>query len=179
MPLIEKRYAEALIKISNEQKSIDKTQAELEQVAQFINSNLELKKFMNNPTMSSSDKKAVVEKIFKNQLEKNTISFLKLLIDKSRTNRLNGIVKEYIEMADAIRSCVNVEVTTAVDINKEQLSRIGQKFKEQYKSKEIKVKHIIDPSIIGGVIVKIGDEMIDSSIKGKLDGMLGALNSAV
>ena len=175
MPLIEKRYAEAMIKISKEQKSIDETQAELEQVAQIIDSNIELKKFINNPSMNSSDKKAVVEKIFNNQLERHTISFVKLLIDKSRIKRLNGIVKEYAELADAIRSCVNVEVTTAVDIDKEQLSRIGQKYKEQYKGKEVKVKHIIDPSIIGGVIVKIGDEMVDGSIKGKLDGMLEAM----
>ena len=175
MPLIEKRYAEALIKISNEQNSIDKNQAELEQVAQFIDSSLELKKFVNNPAMSASDKKAVVKKIFDNQLNRHTISFLMLLIDKSRINRLNGIVKEYVELADAMRSCLNVEVTTAVDIDKEQLSRIGLKFKEQYKSKEVKVKHIIDPSIIGGVIVKIADEMIDSSIKGKLDGMLESM----
>lgn len=175
MPLIEKRYAEALIKISAEQNSIDKIQDELNKVNELIESDAELKKFINNPTINSNDKKAVIEKIFNKQLDKDAISFLKLLIDKSRIKNLSGIVSEYTALADEMRNCLNVEVTTAVDIDKVQLSEIGQKFKKKYNSKDVKVKHIIDPSIIGGVIVKIGDKMVDSSIKGRLDGMLETL----
>lgn len=178
MPLVEKRYAEALIRVGLKLNTLDIFQKELIGINEVINANQELKKFLNNPGFSSKDKKTVLEKLFKKDLNPNVYNFLKLLIDKGRIKNISDIISQYIALADEIRKCLNIEVITPEEVTKEQLSKIGDKFKKQYGSMDVKIKHRIDPKIIGGVIVKIGDKMIDGSIKGKLDGMLSVLNQA-
>ncbi len=175
MPLIERRYAEALIGVGLKNNSLDLLQSDLNQVDEIINSNSELKKFLNNPVVDTQDKRTVIEKLFGKSLGANTLNFLKLLIDKDRIRNIAGIIYQYIVLADKIRECLNIKVITSTEIPKSQLNMIGEKFKKMYGSKEIKINHVVDESIIGGVIVKIGDKMIDGSVKGKIDGMLSAV----
>ena len=177
MPLVEKRYAEALIKTSNNENSLDNMQRDLDQVYDVISNNEELNKLLNNASIKSLDKKSVLEKIFSTQIEPITMNFLKLLVDKGRIKNLKEIKSEFSILADELRRYLNIDVITAMEIDNKQLEEIGEKFKKQYNSKAVKVNHKVDPEIIGGVIVKIGDRMIDASIKGKLDNMLDALNS--
>lgn len=175
MPLVERRYAEAMIRVGLNLNSIDKIQDELNQIIEVVNANVELKRFLNNPGLSSKDKKTVIEKLLKKEASSYTVNFLKLLVDKGRIKSISEIVKQYTVLADQIKKCLNIRVITSADIAKDQLKKIGERYKTQYGSKDVKVDHVIDTSIIGGVIVKIGDKMIDGSIKGKLDGMLNAL----
>lgn len=175
MPLVEKRYAEALVRVGLKQNTLDVFQNDLEKVNEIISSNKELRKFFINPGFNSKDKKSVIEKLCNKETNVYTLNFLKLLIDKNRMKNISEIVNQYSILADEIRKCLNVKVVTSTEISKDQLNKIGEKFKEQYRSKEVKIDYKIDPLILGGVIVKIGDKMIDGSIKGKLDGMLNAL----
>ncbi len=175
MPLIERRYAEALIGVGLKNNTLDLLQSELNQVDEVIDSNSELKKFLNSPVVDTAGKKAVIEKLFGKSLGANTLNFLRLLIDKNRIREISGIVNQYTVLADSIRECLNIKVITSAEIPKNQLNMIGEKFKKLYGSKDIKINHVVDESIIGGVIVKIGDKMIDGSIKGKIDGMLSAV----
>lgn len=169
MPLVEKRYAEALIRVGLEKNLLSEFQDELVKLDQAINSNDELKKFIYNPTIKSVDKKEVLVKIFSKEVSENILNFIKLLVDKGRMVAFAEIIRQYISMVDVIKKCLNIKVTTAAEISSEQLDVLADKFKKQYKSAAVKVDHKIDPSIIGGVVVKVGDKLIDGSVKGKLE----------
>ena len=177
MPLVERRYAEALIGVGIEHNSIQQFQNELIHINDVIDTNSELKKFLNNPIMNSVNKKAVIEKLLNKKANVNTVNFLKLLIDKDRIKFLPEITSHYTILADEIKKCLNIKVVTVAEISKEQLNEIGEKFKTKYRSSDVTINHVVDSSIIGGVIVKIGDKMIDGSIRGKLDNMLSLLKN--
>ena len=178
MPLVERRYAEALIRVGIGHNSVEQLQQELKEINDLIGTSNELKKFLDNPTIDSVNKKAVIEKLLNKKANTNIINFLKLLIDKDRIKFLPQIIRHYTILADEIKKCLNITVVTAVETSHEQLNEIGEKFKMKYGSYEVKINHMIDSSIIGGVIVKIGDKMMDGSIRGKLDNMLSLLNHA-
>lgn len=175
MPLVDKRYAEALIRIAVQNNSIDAFEQDLGLISSTINENTDLKKFLLNPSQSDKSKKDAVEKIFSKSINKNSINFLKLLIDKGRIDCFDGIKTTYKELADEIRKCLDLTVISYSELPESQIKTIGDKFKAQYKSKDVKINKIVDSSIIGGVIVKIGDKMIDGSVKGKLEGMLNSI----
>lgn len=174
MPLVENRYAEALIKIGLDENLLDALQDDLKDVKELVAANDELRKALINPGISSGDKKSVVEKLFK-KLNPSTINFIKLLIDKGRITLLSDIIDQYVVLADKIRECLNIKVITSIDVTKEQLDKISEKFRKMYGSKQAKVEHVVDPSIIGGIIVRIGDKMVDGSVKGKLGNMSSVL----
>lgn len=175
MPLVEKRYAEALIKVGLNKKLLDVFQEELNQVDDLIQENIELRRFLNNPRLKVNDKKTVIEKLLNKKADKNIINFLNLLIDKNRIKNISQIRSQYNLLADEIRQCLKIKVISAAEVSQDQLDKIGEKYKKQYGSKAVKIEQVIDPAIIGGIIVKIGDRMIDGSIKGKFEGMLSAI----
>jgi len=175
MPLVEKRYAEALIRIGVEHKLIDTFQADLETIETTISENMELRKFLNNPSLKSNSKKGSIEKIFGKEVHKDTVNFLKVLIDKGRMKNFSEIVEQYRLLADEIKKCLNLKVISAEVLSDSQIKKLGEKLRVQYGSQNVKVDSTIDSSILGGVIVKIGDKMIDGSVKGKLDRMKSAM----
>jgi len=176
MPLVEKRYAEALIRIGVEQNIIDTFQADMDSVEKVIVGNDQLKKFLNNPSLKKNSKKEAIEEIFGKEIHKDTVNFLKVLIDKGRMKNFSGIIEQYKLLADEIKKCLNLKVISAEALSENQLKKLGEKLRVQYGSQDVKVDSVLDPSIIGGVIVRIGDKMIDGSVKGKLDRMQSVLN---
>ncbi|MGE5328592.1 MAG: ATP synthase F1 subunit delta [Deltaproteobacteria bacterium] len=175
MPLVEKRYAEALIRIGVEHKLIDTFQADMEAVENTIKDNPELRKFLNNPSLKDNSKKEAIEKIFGNDIHKDSVNFLKILIDKGRMKNFSGIIEQYKLLADEIKKCLNLKIISTEPLSESQINKLGEKLRLQYGSENVKADNVIDPSIFGGVIVKIGDKMIDGSIKGKLDRMQSAM----
>lgn len=176
MPLVEKRYAEALIRMSSSQNLLDNFQKDLEVIESSMTENKDLRKFLSNPSLSNKKKRDALEKIFGEAVQKDTVNFLKILIDKGRMKNFSGILEQYKQLADEIRMCLNVKIISAEILPDDQLKKIGEKFRAQYGSKDVKVNQIVDASIIGGIIVKVGDKMMDGSVKGKLDGMLNAIS---
>lgn len=175
MPLVEKRYAEALIRIGVDKNLIDAFKVDIEGVEKLMSENVELKKFLNNPTLKSSSKKEAIEKIFGKSIHKETVNFLKILVDKGRMKNFSGIIEQYGLLADEIKRCLNLKVISSEELSDSQIKKLGENLRVQYGSQSVKVDNIIDSSILGGVIVKIGDKMIDGSVKGKLDRMQSAI----
>ncbi|MGE5473506.1 MAG: F0F1 ATP synthase subunit delta [Ignavibacteriales bacterium] len=175
MPLVEKRYAEALIRIGVDKNLIDTFKADMESIEKTIAENIELKKFLNNPSLKSSSKKEVIEKIFGKEAHKDTVNFIKILVDKGRMKNFSEIIEQYSLLADEIKKCLNLKVISSEALSDSQIKKLGEKLRVVYGSQSVKVDNIIDSSILGGVVVKIGDKMIDGSVKGKLDRMQSAI----
>jgi F-type H+-transporting ATPase subunit delta len=175
---ISKRYARAFFEIATEEKRIEPFYNELNQFASIISENKSLSDFLANPVFEQASKKGVVETIIaKLQLSGMTVSFLKLLVDKKRIDILNDIVICYRQLMDETLKRVSVNVKTAFALSDELRSSISSCL-EKAIGKKVDMTVEEDPTLLGGVVIGVGDTLYDGSIKNQLNNMRNLLGEA-
>lgn len=170
MPLVDKRYAEALVDAAQSKDTIDSVQEDLKVFAESYIMSGELRNFFHSPEIGKEEKKGALKTIFAGSSD-ILLPFLLLLIDKGRLESLPGIYREYVEIADKRKKILHLDIRTAAALEDTQLTRLKEKYKKEYNSADVKATVTIDPGLLGGVVVKIGDRVIDASIKGRLQGL--------
>ncbi len=166
MPLVEKRYAQALLDISIH--DIRTARREFEQLKDIYNSDTQFREFLLDPRVKSDKKQTAVRNIFSGKISESMLNFLLLLIVKKRVNELPGIHAQFESLADRMGNVLDMKVVTVAPLEESQLKSLKEKFGKKYSSNEVKITEIIDPSIIGGIKVIIGDKVYDGSIKGRI-----------
>ncbi len=161
------RYAEALFAIASESQNIDQLEEELQAINQVISGSRELQKVLYHPQITPDEKKEIVKNIFAGRISRVANNFLYLLIDHKREMFLPDIVAYFTEMANRARNLVQVEVTSAVELNADQKKQLN-KVLANITKKRVRSNYSVDPSLIGGVVVRIGDRVIDGSVKTRL-----------
>jgi F-type H+-transporting ATPase subunit delta len=166
---IAKRYARAFFEIAGEQKRYEEYGRELDRFSAVLKGNEGLRGFLANPVVDQADKKAVVESILtKAAFSPLTASFLRLLVDKRRIGILSDIALCYRELMDLALNKVRVSVKTAFPLS-EALSRKLQTGLEKMTGKRVEMTVLEDPSLLGGIVVQVGDTLYDGSIKAQLN----------
>ncbi|MEN8906332.1 MAG: ATP synthase F1 subunit delta [Clostridiales bacterium] len=168
MPLVERRYAEALLKLSDRKVWIDKSLNNLKNVVSIYKSCDDLKLFLNSPKVKNIDKKEVMTKVLAKKFDKKFINFIHLLIDKGRINILPTILNEYIILSNKAKNIMDIEIISSEKLTLDQTKKIETKFKKICNTSNIKSNSKIDKSLIGGVKIIVGDKIYDNSIKGQL-----------
>lgn len=171
MPLVESRYAEALIEISEENCITDEVLNDFGALTSIFDNSPELVDYMNNPNVQLAVKKKLLEELFKGNINENLLKFLYLLVDKSRVNYIEGIFQEYKILADKKKNVLNLKIITAVPLDELQIQKIEQKYAEIYKKNRVTTVVNIDRTLIGGIKVQIGDRVEDYSVKSRLDSL--------
>lgn len=167
--IIAKRYAKSLIEINKEDKvSYDVIQNSLNNTKEILNSSKELFEVLNNPIVSAVDKEEIVNSVFQNDTDEITRNFLKLLINKNRFSAIYDIIEEYNDEVDIVKNIKKVDVISAVELNDNKKAEIQNKLKEKL-NKEINITYTLDKSVIAGLIYKIGDNVIDTSLAHKME----------
>lgn len=157
------KYAVAIFELAKEENQLEAYGTQLEEVADVIASQADLKAFVQNPQVQPQAKKEILTKLFKEDLASTVYNFIMLLIDKRRESLLAEIVALYQTLSNEARNIVKADVTVAALLNKEQEAGLVAKL-EQVIGKKVLIRTHVDKSILGGVIVKIGDKLIDGSI---------------
>jgi len=168
MSLIAKRYAEAFLDLSEDAGTIDAYRNELTAVSDIYESGNGLRDFLLSPKTKTSDKKQLLNDLFEGRAGKNTLCLLQLLLDKTRIKYLPEISREYAKMADERKNFLSITIKTAFALDKSQIDGICTKFRELFHAASVKAAVEIDPSLIGGVQVYVGDKLYDGTLKGKL-----------
>lgn len=167
--LIAQRYAESLIEFGRDGKlSYMSISTDLANVLTIISHSKDLFEALTNPLVTVADKKAIVDKVFEQDVDVLVKNFLKLLVEKNRFNLICDIVKVYNSLLDDINEVARVEVVSAVELNDMEKNSIQDKLAEKL-NKHISIKYKIDESIIAGLIFKMGDDIIDMSVAHKLE----------
>lgn len=167
--LVADRYADALIKIAQEGKlTFVKISTDLATIKDILNQSKDLDIFLTNPLTSIDDKKEILEKVFSSEIDALIINFLKVLVDKNRFSVFNEIFDSYNKYLDNINNISRVKVISAVAMSKETESRLKEKLEAKLR-KNIVLDLCIDPNIIAGLVIKIGDNIVDMSLKHKLE----------
>lgn len=168
MSRVAKRYAKALFELAEEQKVLDQVYADLLAVAKTVKDSDELQTLLLNPLVNERDKLKVLDRIFSKGFQQLTGTFLDLLADKRRLSVLREIVDKFHRMMLAHNNQVEVQLISAVDLDRPAVEKITKQI-QQIIGKEVLVNERIEPSIIGGFVVKVEDIVIDNSIRSQLN----------
>ena len=169
MSLVEKRYAEALIGIAVEKKSIDVFLQDLETFAKAYSDEPGFKDFLLSPQNRMSLKKDIINNAFNGRIESDIINFVSLLLDKGRIKYMPDIYEEFLRLADEKRSILNIRIISATPLVEEQINTIAEKYGKLYNAASVKTHINVDANLMGGVKVIIGDKVTDASVKNRMN----------
>jgi len=165
--LVAKRYSNALFEIALEENSLDKTGEELSLITDALKEHPNLFKALKSPLSKPEERKDMMKSIFAEQLSKETMNFVYVLIDKSRSNALMEIGTEYHKLLADHNNTIKAVATTAVSMTKKQITELTEKLTKT-SGKTVTLTNEVDPSIIGGVFIQMGDKIIDGTLKRRL-----------
>ena len=158
-------YADSLVQTD---LSADVVLENLNFVNNTLKTSADLLQTMMNPTISSNIKIDIINEIFKSNLDDKIKNFLKILIDKDRFGELQQIIEAYAEKIDEINKVMRADIISAVELDENQKKQIYEKLNKRL-NRSIIPNWIVDESIIGGLVIKYSDNIIDSSLKTKLN----------
>jgi F-type H+-transporting ATPase subunit delta len=161
-------YAAALMSLAKSKELTERFAEDIRSLINIMDESPELKQFMGNPVIKTEDKKAVVKRIVENQVDPYMRNFLMLLIDRGRIIFLEQIGKQYLALLRELNKTVLAEVTSTVELNEDQKNTVRERVKLMTSARAVEIETKIDPSLLGGVIIKIGSQIIDSSLQGQL-----------
>lgn len=160
------RYAKAVIEMAQASGVADAVSEDMALVATTIADNAELRDFINNPTISAEVKESALKEIFAGT-QGITKGLLHLLHENKRFEILGQVAEQYKMQFDQINGVEEATVTTAFPITPELEEKVKEKIKE-FSDKKITLKNSVDPSIIGGFILRIGDKQFNASVANRL-----------
>lgn len=171
-------YAEALMSIAQDKNVTNEIGEDVKGVLGLLNDSADLKDFLTNPLTKAEAKKEVLKQVFQSGVQEYFFNFLMLLVDRRRIFLLEAICEHYQTLLRKLNNTVLAEVTSTVELTEEQRSQIKAKVQQMTSANEVELSTSIDKDLIGGVIIKIGSEVLDASIRGQLRRMTTSLMSA-
>ncbi len=165
---VAKRYAAALLDLISGQQKPDAIISDLALVLRTMNDSHELSRLLKSSVVSKQKKKAAVAAIFKGKIGETVQHYLALVIAKGRDDVLDEVLKQFFLLRDEQLGIVNVEVQSAVDFSPKQEKEL-MKHLEMFTKKKVRVTFSIDVSLKGGFVARVGDTMMDGSVRHQLD----------
>ena len=171
--LVSKTYGEALFDIAMESGE-DKAQELMEEILSIeavLQQNPEFDELMKHPGIPKQEKLQVLKEVFKGRISEELESFLEVVISKERYRDLSDIFSYFVDRVKETKKIGVAYVTTAVELTESQKSAVESKLLETTAYKSMEMHYTVEAAIIGGMIVRINDRVVDSSVRTKLDGL--------
>lgn len=165
---VARRYAQAMFTVADRQKRAVILRNELQSVVDALGQTPQMKAILDQPLLTEERKKAAIDTMFGKTFSKDTIGFLKLLVDKRRIDLLPEVNEEFSRL---VRTQQNIEFATAISAVPltPQETQALERTLEARTGKDIELKTEVDPALMGGVLVRIGDTVLDGSVRGNLE----------
>lgn len=170
------RYARSIFDLSIELKVVDKVYEDMLLIEQVCKDNRKLVTLLKNPIVRYDYKQRVLNKIFKKHLDKLTLKFFDLICRKNRASVLQEVSKVYVILFHEYRGIVRADISSAVELS----SAIKKEFEgiiSKATGKKVELGTKVDASLLGGYVMRIGDNQIDDSLKSKLNSLRRELKS--
>ncbi len=165
------RYARATLDLAKDKGIAEKINKDMIMISKAISESKDLQVMLKSPVIRSSVKRSVLTEIFGKKVNPLTEKVISLLIENGRIELLEPVAKEYVLIYDYLKGIETALVTTAVPLSKDLEKEFLKKVTELV-GKEITVKNIVDPTIVGGYILRVGDQQLDSSVTGLLNSVM-------
>jgi F-type H+-transporting ATPase subunit delta len=167
--LVSKTYGEALFELAVEENKVDVFMEEITEIQKILAENKDFSKFMNHPKILKEEKTEVLENVFKGRISDELTGFLTLIVAKDRYNEIDAILNYFLTEIKRFKGIGIAYVTTASALRDEQKAGVEQRLLETTSYKKMEMHYNVDESLIGGMVIRIGDRVVDSSIKTKLN----------
>lgn len=162
------RYAKSLIDLAEEQNSLEAIRVDMESFIKVMRQNSQLQAVLKNPIIGTDKKISILNQLFAESFHKIILSFFKIVVTKGRSEILYATAKEFINEYNVKKGIVHAVVTSADALTEEQKSQITALVTEATNA-QIILDTRIDPSLIGGFVLKVGDRQVDTSISSSLN----------
>lgn len=176
--LIQKVYAEALFGAALEDGVLETVRKELEELNGIFSESPEFLTMLSSPALTPAEKGGVLESTFEGKVEPHLYNFLRILADKGRANAFPGIYEEFCSLSRDHDGIILVEATTAVAMTDGQKAKLSAKLAAQT-GKKIELVNIVDPDVMGGMILRYEGSEIDGSVRERMSALRRRLHSTI
>jgi F-type H+-transporting ATPase subunit delta len=162
------RYAKSLLDLAQEQGTLDTVKQDIELFANTMEGSRDLRLLLRNPIVQHDKKLAILRRLFDGKVSDLTLRFFTIITQKNRENALEFIGPEFLSQYNALRGIQTASVTTATPLSPELRAHVERLVTDQTGG-QVLLQEQIDPSLIGGFILRIGDRQIDDSVRTRLN----------
>jgi F-type H+-transporting ATPase subunit delta len=163
-------YARALFEMAQAEGLVARVEEELFRLRELLKGNPELLQFLKDPNIKAEGKRQALTDLFQGRVHPLVLSTLITLSDQDRGGRVLHVIEEFSMVAAASRQTVTGEVMTAITLDAGTLSRLATEL-SRVTGKNVRLLQKVDPAILGGAIITVGEQIIDGSLRRKLDQM--------
>lgn len=163
-PRLARRYAKALLGLAIEKGQLERVFADMQWLQSVCRQSRDFVNLLNSPIIKADIKRKVLEKVTADNVGEITSGFNNLLITKNRETNLPEIINSFIEQYKEYKGIHSVKLTTAVPVTEEAKNNIINQVKSDAGFQNIELEEIVNPDIIGGFVLEVGDKLVDASI---------------
>ncbi|GAA3412895.1 F0F1 ATP synthase subunit delta [Paenibacillus hodogayensis] len=175
--IVAKRYAKALFEVARERGKIADVERELQAIADALSANPDYVKLLEHPNISAASKTEMLKQAFGASVSEEVFNTLQLLVQRGRESILLDLVSQYSLVANDALGEALAKVYTPLPLTAEESDKISTAF-GQVTGKKIRIESFVEPALLGGLQVRIGDRLYDGSLSGKLERIEKALVQA-
>ncbi|MBD3920757.1 F0F1 ATP synthase subunit delta [Paenibacillus sp. PR3] len=173
--VVAKRYAKALFDIAQQQQIVAEVEDQLKLIVEAIESEVDVQKFLALPSVDASRKIELLRGVFADRVSYIVLNTLELLLTNGRQDVIVDVYGAYVKIAGEALGQARATVYTAQLLEADELEKVAAQF-SQITGKKITAEQVVEPALLGGIQVRIGDRLYDGSLAGKLNRLQKSLN---
>ena len=174
--LVSKTYGDALFALAVEEHMVDQLYEEAQVVAQILRENTELTRLMNHPKIEKEEKVRLIEDIFKGRIGDELVGLLRMLVQKGHYKETDQVFTYFIDRVKEYKNIGTAYVTSAMELSEAQKAAVEKRLLETTKYVKFEMHYAVDSALIGGMVIRIGDRVVDSSVRTKLNDLTRELS---
>lgn len=167
--LVSKTYGDALFALAVEEHMVDPLYEEAQAVAQILRENTELTRLMNHPKIEKEEKVRLIESIFKGRIGDELVGLLRMLVQKGHYKETDQVFTYFIDRVKEYKKIGTAYVTSAMELTPQQKQAVEQKLLDTTKYVQFEIHYTTDPALIGGMVIRIRDRVVDGSVRTRLE----------
>ena len=167
--LVSSTYGDALFELALEENRLDSMYEEIAAAKEVFLQNEELSKLLNHPKVVKDEKIAFIENVFKGRVSEEVMGFFHIIVTKDRYNDMIDIFDYFLHKVKEHKGIGTAHVTSAIVLSEEQKAAVEKRLLETTRYQSFEMDYCVDPSILGGLVIRIEDRVVDSSLKTQLD----------
>ena len=165
---VETTYGDALLELALEEGSLNMLYEEAQALVTVLQENEELLRILRHPQIDKDEKRKIVDNIFKGRVSKDMVGLFGIMVEKDHGSKIVDVLRYFIRQVKRVKNIGVASVTSAVALTGAQKASIEKRLLETTDFASMEVTYTVDASIIGGLVIRIDDRVVDSSIKTRL-----------
>lgn len=169
-------YANGIFELARAEGELERVESELFTIAQALDDSPELRSTLTDPQLPTERKQALIDDLIGGRASSLSVDLVQLIVSQGRSSELSDIARAVVEAAAASRDKAVAEVRSAVPLDEETVERLAAAL-GRATGKSVEVKVVVDESVIGGIVARVGDTVIDGSLARRVDSLRQAVES--